>query len=85
MVPTTGFLQRGVQLSVIQHVAGFQIFHSAARNGQVDVFIHPSEARSLSPNQSRFRGKLFASFNRVDGFEEAEAPGKQFCFPTHGL
>ena len=35
------FLQRRVQLGGVQHVAGFQIFHAAAWNGQVQIFVHP--------------------------------------------
>ncbi len=50
------------------------------RSGQVDVFIHPQRsAISMSPEpEAGSEANSFASFNQVDGFEEAEAPGKQF-------
>lgn len=33
-------LQRGMQLGAVQHVAGFQILHATAWNGQVEIFIN---------------------------------------------
>jgi len=33
-------LQRGVQFGGVEHVARFQIFHAATRNGQIQIFIH---------------------------------------------
>ena len=34
-------LQRRMQFTAVQHIAGFQIFHATTRNGQVHVFINP--------------------------------------------
>lgn len=78
MVPTTVFLQRRVQLGVIQHIAGFQIFHAPAWDSQIDILIYAQRGAIAIAEPCRFRGELFTCFNGVYGFEEAEAPVSSF-------
>ncbi len=77
MVPTTGFLQRGVQFGIVQHIAGFQVFHAATRDSQINVFIDTQRSAIAVAKPGRFGRELFPGFQRIDGFEEAEAPGQQ--------
>lgn len=79
------FLQRGVQLGAVQDVAGFQILHTTARNGQVEVFINAERSTVVVAEPDRFRRKLFACFQWIHGFEETEAQSATSCFLFHGL
>lgn len=78
MVPTTGFLQRRVQFCGIQYIARFQIFHATARDRQVNVFIDAQRGAIGITKPCGFRGELFTSLQRINGFKETEAPRQQF-------
>ena len=78
MLPTTVFRQRRVNFRGVQHVAGLQIFHAAARDGQVDVFVHAQLNAVGIAEPDRLGGELFTDLQRRHGFEEAEAPCQQF-------
>lgn len=70
--------QRCVQFRVIEHLAGFQIFHPAARDSEVGIFFHAHRNPVAITELDGLRRKLFASFQRGNGFKETETPGEQF-------
>ncbi|CGW34698.1 Uncharacterised protein [Salmonella enterica subsp. enterica serovar Typhi] len=77
------FLQRRVQFCGIQYIARFQIFHATARDRQVNVFIDAQRGAIGITKPGGFRGELFTSLQRINGFKETEAPRQQFfafCF-----
>ena len=67
-----------MQFGAVQDVAGLQILHTTARNGQVQIFIHAEGSTVVVAEPHWLRRKLFACFQRIHGFEETEAPGQQF-------
>gem|GEM_PF-5399222 len=48
------FLQRSVQFAGGQHIAGFQIFHATAWNGQVEIFIDAQRGAVVITKPDRF-------------------------------
>ena len=78
MLPTTRFSPAAREFQGVQHVAGLQIFHAAARDGQVDVFVHAQLNAVGIAEPDRLGGELFTDLQRRHGFEEAEAPVSSF-------
>lgn len=72
------FLQWRMQLGAVQDVAGFEILHTTAWNGQVQIFIHAKGGTVVVAEPDGFGSKLFTCFQWVYGFEETEAPVSSF-------
>lgn len=69
------FLQWCVEFTGVEHVASFQVFHTATRYRQVQIFINTQRRAVVVAKPHWLRGKLFTGFKWVHGFEETEAPG----------
>lgn len=54
------FLQRGMQFGAVQDVAGLQILHTTARNGQVQIFINAEGSTVVVAEPHWLRRELFA-------------------------